>query len=316
MSISQKWTIQMKNSIVGSGGIMLPTMDPFDDSVFFVSDGLFSTFSSMRFRKLSIETGEELANILTKDGTRCIYCNQEYIYAFLSKRILKLHRSDLMIANTYKERIPRYASYVASDGVDTFLLGNGNADAMSVFDLRTEQIRRKKIGGCCGIFKTNSDTFLIFNYDSILEYSLKGNKINKITDIEKYTECVMGESVRVYLLCGGVNYSSTEIISAEYKILVYSFVPETRIEKVISVPEEICGHLCHAMTLRLSKDENWLYLFDNKSIWIYSVCEDKIIFQHTFLAENIMNVFAERSFIITSYSSQKGYEVAGWKIEI
>ena len=41
MCVNQKWTIQMKNSI---DGVMLPQIDPFDKSVFYVSDGLHSTF--------------------------------------------------------------------------------------------------------------------------------------------------------------------------------------------------------------------------------------------------------------------------------
>lgn len=313
MSVNQKWIIQMKNNI---SGIMLPTIDPFDKSVFYVSDGLLSTYSSMRFRKLSVETGEELANVLTRDGTRCIYCDREYLYVFLNRRILKLHRSDLTVANAYKEKIPRYTDYVDSDGADIFLLGNYNADSLSVFDLRTNRTRRKKIGGCCGIFNTGSDTFFIFNYDSILEYSLKDNKLNKIADTERYTKCVRGKSGRAYLLCGGVHYSGPEITSADYKILIYSFAPETRIEKVISVPEEICSHLCSAISFRLSEDEKWLYLFDGKAIWIYSICEQEIIFQHTFQSGYIQNVFVEKSFVITSCSSQNEHEAAGWEIKI
>ena len=312
MSVNEKWTIQMKNSI---GGVMLPQTDPFDKSVFYVSDGLQSTFSSMRFRKLSAETGEEQANVLTRDGTRCIYCDQEYIYVFLNKRILKLHRSDLTMAQEYKERIPRFTDYVNSDGADTFLLGNHSADALSVFDLRTGKCHRKKIGGCCGIYKTESDTFLIFNYDGILEYSLKGNKLKKAADTEKYTECAVGKSGRAYLLCGGGCYRSMTLAPTEYKILVYSFVPETRSEKVIFIPEEICSCLCSAMNFRLSEDEKRLYLFDSQSVWLYSIDEDAIIFQHTFSA-GILNVMAEESFVITLRSLQEGYEVAGWRMEV
>ena len=310
MRVEQKWTIQMKNSI---DAVMLPQTDPFDKAVFYVSDGLRSTFSSMRFRKLSMETGEEQANVLTRDGTRCIYCDKEYIYAFLNKRILKLHRSDLTIADEYKERIPRYTDYVDSDGAEVFLLGNQNADSLSVFHLQTGRSQRKKIGGCCGIFQTEPDTFFIFNYDSILAYSLKGNRLKKIADTEHYTECARGKSGRAYLLCGGVRYSTMTISSAEYKILIYSFVPDIKMEKVIFIPKEICGRLCSAMAFRLSEDEKRLYLFDSRTIWIYSICEDKIIFQHTFSA-HILNVLAEESFVITSCSLQKGYEVAGWGI--
>lgn len=315
MSVNQIWTVQMKNSIQSGGFAMLPQIDPFDKSVFYVSDGWPSTYSSMRFRKLSIETGEELANVLTRDGTRCIYCDREYVYAFLDKRIIKLRRSDLEIANHYKERIPRSTDYVDSDNGEIFVLGNHHADSLSVFDLQTGRSRRKKIGGCCGIFKKESNTFLIFNYDSILEYFVKENKFNKLVDTESYTECVRGKSGRAFLLCGGIRYSSTVITSADYKILIYSFVPEIRIEKIITIPEEICRHLCCAMTFRLSEDEKWFYLFDSQSIWIYSIYEDKIIFQHTF-PKAIQNVLVEKSFVITSCGSQKGYEVVGWKIEI
>jgi len=313
MDVNQKWTIQMKNSISG-GGIMLPQTDSFDASVFYVSDGLFSTYSGMRFRKLSIETGEEVANILTKDGVRCIYCDKEYIYAFLNKRILKLHRSDLTIANTYKEKIPRYTDYVDSDGIDVFLLANWNASSLSVFDLQTQHIHKKKIDGCCGIFRTESDTFLIFNYVSILEYSLKSNKLNKIADTEKYTKCGRGKSGRTYLLC--VNYSPTVSGLDGYKIIIYSFVSKPSIEKVIPIPEEICSHLCGDVNFRLSEDEKWLYLFDAKSIWIYSLHEDKIIFRHTFQFEYILNIFAEKSLVITSCNLKKENKVASWEIKI
>lgn len=148
---------------------------------------------------------------------------------------------------------------------------------------------------------------------------MSGNKLNRIADTEIYTKCARGNSGRVYLLCGGVNYSGPEITSADYKILIYSLVPETRLEKVIYITEEILGHLCSSMTFQLSEDEKWLYLFDSVSIWIYSIYENEIIFQHTFQSEYIQNIFAEKSFVITSITShepQKEHKVTGWEIEI
>ena len=43
----------------------------------------------------TIETGEELASVLTRDAARCIYFEKEYIYAFLNKRVLKLDRNNV-----------------------------------------------------------------------------------------------------------------------------------------------------------------------------------------------------------------------------
>lgn len=316
--VCKRWTVQMK---YGISGCMRPAADTEKPSFFYVSDGLFSTISGMRFRKMSIETGEELANVLTRDGTRCIYFDGEYIYAFLSRRILKLYRNDLKIAKTYKERIPYCADYVAYAGNDTFLLGNHNADSMSLFNVETKQTRRKKIGGCCGIFKTEQHNFLIFNYDSILEYSLAQNKLAKIADTPKYTKCVMGKSRRAYLLCGGVNYSGPEITSAEYKIPVYSFSPEAALEKNISIPQEICSRLRSTLTFSLSEDEELLYLYDTNTVWIYSVPKDAIIFQNTFpFEESIQNVFTDRSFVITLRRLQGErdfiYKLSGWEMDI
>ena len=95
MRVNQKWSIQPKNNIAGMGDVILPTIDAIGKSVFYVSDGHGSYYSSMRLRKLPIETGEELASVLTRDAARCIYFEKEYIYAFLNKRVLKLDRNNV-----------------------------------------------------------------------------------------------------------------------------------------------------------------------------------------------------------------------------
>ena len=86
MRVNQKWSIQPKNNIAGMGDVILPTIDAI---------GHGSYYSSMRLRKLPIETGEELASVLTRDAARCIYFEKEYIYAFLNKRVLKLDRNNV-----------------------------------------------------------------------------------------------------------------------------------------------------------------------------------------------------------------------------
>lgn len=316
MSVHQRWVKQMKNNITG---VMPPTEDPFDPSVFYVSDGLFSTYSGMRFRQLSMETGEELANVLTRNVTRCIHFEGDYIYAFLDKRIIKLRKNSLAVVDTYREKVPNYADYVSMLNDDAFLIGNHNADSLTVFNVQTKQTRRKKIGGCCGIFQTERDRFLVFNYHSILAYSPGENKLCKLTDTETYVECAMGESGRAYLLCGGVGYSGgPQITSAAYKILIYSLSAEIVLEKTVVIPQEILGGLCSAMHFRLSKDETRLYLYDARTVWIYSVHENKIVFHYTFPSgaalEGIHNVFTDQSFLIRVSRSGAGCEMSGWEI--
>ena len=316
MSVRQRWVKQLKNNITG---VMPPTEDPIDPSVFYVSDGLFSPYSSMRFRQFSVETGEELANVLTRNWTRCIHFEGDQIYAFLNKRIIKLQRNGLAVVETYKEKVPNYADYVSMINDDTFLIGNHNAPSLTVFNVRTKQTRRKKIGGCCGIFKTEQDRFLVFDYHNILAYLPGENKLCKLADTETYVECAMGSSGRAYLLCGGIGYSGgTQITSAAYKILVYSLSAETAQEKTIVIPQDILDDLCSAMHFCLSKDETHLYLYDARTVWIYSVSENKIVFRHTFPSgaglEGIHIVFANQSFLIRVSRSESSYEMSGWEI--
>ena len=317
MEIRQKWTRQMKNNIEG---IMPPTEDPIDPSAFYVSDGLFSSYSSMRFRKLLIETGEEAANILTRSGTRCIHFEDDFIYAFLDKRIIKLQRDSLQIVETYREKVPSYADYVGLLCTDTFLIGNHNADFLTEFNVLTKQTHRRKIGGSCGIFQIGQNRFAVFNYQAILIYSPQDKKLCKLTDTERYVECAVGESGRAYLLCGGVNYSGPEITSAEYKILVYSILPDIVLEKTIVIPRQICGNLRGALHFRLSKDETQLYLYAAASVWVYSIHADRIDFQYTFSSdgrmEHIINVFPDKSFLLTSSDSLKDWEASGWELPV
>ena len=306
----------MKNNITG---VMPPTVDPADPSVFYVSDGLFSPYSGMRFRQFSMETGEELANVLTRNATRCIHFQGDQIYAFLDKRIIKLRRNGLEVVETYKEKVPNYADYVSMINDDTFLIGNHGADFLAVFNVQTKQTKRKKIGGCCGIFKTEQDRFLVFDYHSILAYSPGENKLCKLIDTETYVECAMGESGRAYLLCGGVGYSGgPQITSAAYKILVYSVSAKTELEKTVVIPQEILGRLCSHMHFCLSKDETRLYLYDARTVWIYSTDENKIVFSYTFPSgaglEGIHNVFADQSFLTRVSKSGTGCEMSGWEI--
>ena len=105
MELRKQWTIAMKQNI-GGGGIMPPVLDPFDPSVFYVSDGWGSYYSSMRLRKLSVETGEELDSVLTRDGVRCLHIEEDRLFAVLNKRILEVDRASLQVIRTYKKGVP------------------------------------------------------------------------------------------------------------------------------------------------------------------------------------------------------------------
>lgn len=290
MNIQEKWTTQLKYNIQG---VMYPIIDPFDRSAFYISDGLQTPFSAMRLRKLSLETGQELANVLTKDATRCIYANTESIYAVLSKRILQLARNDLHVESVYSQKIPRDMGSVSSDDAETLLLLNHYTGALHRFHLPTSKDIRRNIGNggdCNGIERINAETFLIFTGDAFLQYSLSSNALRKLTDTECYTCYARGNSGKVYILCKEPDIEG-KVTPYSSRILVYSSISGEKNDEII--PGEICG------VVRISEDENLLYLYNGNTLWIYSLSENKILFRHIFQDGNIMNVFAEASTVLT-----------------
>lgn len=300
MELCKKWTIQMKNNISG-GGVMPPVLDPFDPSVFYVSDGWGSYYSSMRLRRLSVETGKELASVLTRDSTRCVHVEQDRIFAVLNKRILELDRADFQVIHTHKKGVPLYMDYAAFNGTDKLLMMNWSGGFLNVFDLNSETVRKKKVDTCCGIWKEDQNSYLILNGDAILRYDLAGNKLKKLADTEPCSKCRLGPSGQLYLLCKGT-VEGGEVSS---KIVIYPAAGGT--------PQEIVlGELIQNFSL--SQDENRLFLIRDNCIWLYSIPEEKIIFQHEFEGEfafeDGLHIFHEN--IFTYHWREK--ELTCWEI--
>lgn len=308
MHIHEKWAIQLKYNIQG---VIYPTIDPFDKSGFYISDGLQTPFSAMRLRKLSFETGQELVNVLTKDATRCIYANKESLFVVLTKRILQLARKDLHIECAYTQKIPRDMGSVSSDDAGTLLLLNHYSGTLHRFHLPTAKDTKKSIGNGCeglGIEQINSETFLIFTDSAFLQYSVKTNALQKLIDTECYTCYARGNSGKVYILCRDPEKKQDamgKITPYSSKILVYSSLSDEKCEEII--PDEIC------CAIRISEDENLLYLHNGNTLWIYSLSEGRIIFHHVFQDGNIMNVFVEDSVVLTYNMPSRS--LTCWQIE-
>ena len=326
MDIRIRWTVQLENNINGLGGVVLPTIDPYDRLALYVTDGWGTAARAVRFRKLSLETGEELANVVTRDYVSCFCVNDESIFAVLGmkKRILKLNRVNLHIEAVYKKNVPQNIDHVSLGDVHTLLILKNEAMFIKRqgyfyrYDMITGQKRRKKIGGwCCGMEKVGEDTFLIFNYDSVLQYSLKTDTMEKLFDTERGF-CVRGGSGRLYLFPvqkadgGGKSdpYSS--------RLLVYPPTLENRPLEIVS------GFLSNFFWL--SKDERFLYCYYRSgsrnarediqnTLWVYSIPEGKVLFQHTFDSGYVINVFAEEGIVLTyDWNEKEGYQLTCWEI--
>ena len=302
MELCKKWSVQMKNNISG-GGVMPPVLDPLDPSAFYVSDGWHSYYSSMRLRRLSLETGEELANVLTRDCTRCIHVEEDRLFAVLNKRILELNRRDLSVRRTYKKGVPQSMDYVRYNGADKLLMMNWMGGFLNVFDLNTETVRKKKVDTCCGIWKEKGNSFLLLNGDAILRYDLCGNKLKKLADTEPCSKGWLGPSGRLYLLCKG----PVEEGEVSSKMIIYpSAAGGTPRE---TIPGELVQNFA------LSQDETRLFLMRDNCVWLYSIPDEAILFRHEFEGEFAFEdgLYAFRGNILTYRWSEK--ELTCWEIK-
>lgn len=283
---------------------MPPTADPFDPSVFYVSDGWGSYYGSMRLRRLSAETGEELASVLTRDSTRCVHIEEDRIFAVLNKRILELDRETLRVRRTYKKGVPQYMDHVGFDGGDKLVLMNWMGGFLNIFDLKAEKTQKKKVNNCCGILRESPDSFLVMDGKAVLRYDLGKNKLQKAIDTEPYTDCARGASGRLYLLCGRSN-TGGETAS---KILIYPSAEGGGPREI--VPGELVQHIA------LSQDETRLFLTRDNRFWLYSIPEERIVFQHVFDGEFVfedgLRVFDEKAVLTYQW---KETELTCWRIE-
>ena len=311
MKIYEKWTTRLKYNISGAADVMLPTIDPIDRSAFYISDGWQTPYAATRFRKLSLETGEELANILTRATIRCIYADQDSIFAVLSKRILHLNRNTLQVKCEYKQNIPRNMDSVSFVDAETLLLLNHYSGALYRFHLPTEKSSRKKAGNGgdgCGLARTEEDSYLLFTGDGFLQYSLKANTLRKLADAERYTQYVLGNSGKVFILCQEPEKAADtegKMTPCSSRIRAYSSISENHWEEIVP------GVVFHYF--RLSGDENLLYLFKNDNLWIYSLPQNQIVFHHVFQDGNIINIFAENSIVLTY--KMACHQLTCWQIQ-
>lgn len=308
MDIFSKWTVELNYDIRG-GGVLLPTIDPVDPSVFYISDGTGTPYSAMRFRKMSVENGTEKANILTRDAVRCLYANEQWVFAVLNKRILKLNREDFHIEYTYRQSVPLYSDYINSDDSSHLLLMNGSAAYLHIYHLQTQKVRKKKISECCGITKATDGTFLIFDHDHIFLYELPTNTLKKVLDTEIYRCCERDTFRKIYLLCEDcVLPIGTEQKVSAYSSRILVYPPDMKID-----PEEIVPGV-QFRSFRVSANGELLYLYTNDRLWLYSVLEKRIVFEHNFQGQEILNVFENRNMVITHDAGWNDYHITGWAI--
>lgn len=146
------WTTELKNGIFGG---LTPTIDPFDDTKFYISDGWGSSYPSMKLRQLSFEGGKELNTVSIKNSVRSMYFNpdEKNIFAVSDKVIFQIDKTDFSIIKKFDKGIQKYSDFISSNDKDTLLLMNFNADFLFVYNHINEKGTKKKLKTCSGILK-------------------------------------------------------------------------------------------------------------------------------------------------------------------
>ena len=266
MKLEQVWSHTLNNNIAG-GGVMPPITDPFNPLVFYISDGWGSYYSSMRLRKLSVETGEELSSILIRDSARCLHIERDRIFIILNKRILEADRESLQVLRTFKKGVPLYMDHVGFDGGSRLVMMNWMGGFLNVFDLNSETVRKKKTQNCCGIWREAEGTFLVMNGRRVHRYDLETHTLKKLTDTQPYTQCKLGESGKLYLLC-------KEAAEDTSKLVIYQTAARGEPQEL--VPGGLVNHFV------LSPDETNVLLIQDHVIWLYSLPVWKPLIQYDF----------------------------------
>jgi hypothetical protein len=306
MLVEKFWSVSLQNGIIGG---LEPSKDPFDNTVFYIGDGWGSTYPSMKFRKLSIETGRESANYAVKNTVRCCYINSDNIFVASDKKIFQLNRKDLAVQKIFAKNIPRYTDYINSDDAGSLLLMNHGGNFIYNYNCGQEQATKTKIKSCAGIIKSGADDFTIFSpYEGVYNYNLPQKAINKLLAMEPYYKCALSKSGELLVHCGEViekTYNTHKHIEPSTKIRIYKSIKE---DDYLEIDTQTCFR-----NFIFSEPENSLYLINKNILSLYSLTNKKVVDEYRFEEGMIIShIFIEEK-IIFSYKFQEANTLMSWK---
>ncbi|EHQ42913.1 YncE family protein [Myroides odoratus] len=304
----QTWTVGLKNNLFGG---LMPILDPFDSTKFYISDGWGSSFTSMKLRQLSLEDGKEVKSIAIKNTVRCLYFHPDGINLFVvsDRKIFQVNRTDFTLIKKYEKGIARYSDYISSNDEDMLFLMNWNSDFLFVYDYKNEKGKRKKMNTCRGIFKTSEDAYLIFcaRIGSVQRYNLRENKVSEVIQTDIFYQVQQGLSGNFYLHMGKVIPATSNTHESIAPINQLDIYNQDFTEKVALRFD------FYFETFVISKKEEIVYLIYNNTIWLYSLVKRQVV-DTIVLNEKvrIAQLFDEHRVFI-SYEYDQASMITCWK---
>ena len=203
------WTYNYKSSFRGS---VTPVFDPLTNSIL-ISDGWGSYYSGMRLRRLLIGSGQEDTSAVVRDSVCSIIFseNKESLFIALQKRILEVNRSNLEIVNSWKNHIPRNSFFI-SQWENNLLCMNWGGPSLSIYDLDTSDVSRKRLGSCMGVFRLSRDTFIVASgmEGFIWKISMGDNSAEKWLSLPQFHSAVFDSQSSRLITPQGKHHTATE----------------------------------------------------------------------------------------------------------
>lgn len=134
------------------------------DCAFYTGDN--EEQKQMKLRKISLESGEQLAGAPFRDFTRAATFDDDgrtlVVLGFIDT-IYKFNAADLALISKHKKGVLKYGNFIALSSKD----GDKKAitatdDTLFIYDFKTQTGTRKRLKGCVAIFKQDELNFLIF----------------------------------------------------------------------------------------------------------------------------------------------------------
>lgn len=275
MKATLKWTKTLENPIYMG---IYPQIDRYEESHCYISDGWGSFFPSMKLRKISLETGDEIASFRVKNGTRCVYQTKEKLFVTSDNKIFVLDRATLSLEKKMEKNILKNADYVELDDKGRLLLMNCGGNYLMVLDYLQEKAQKKKVAhSCSGIHKRSSDKYLIMDPygGEIICYDLEKNTHRTFIKDRTFSGSALVNDETAYLRGGViVDRQGAEIIEPTSGFRVISLRTKECVEE-FEVPVEFDLFF-------LSNDKEKLFLLKHNKFFVFSLTQKCITDQYVF----------------------------------
>ena len=147
----------------------------------------------MKLRKISLESGEQLAGAPFRDFTRAATFDDDgrtlVVLGFIDT-IYKFNAADLALISKHKKGVLKYGNFIALSSKD----GDKKAitatdDTLFIYDFEAQTGMRKRLKGCTAIFKQDELNFLIFTRSGqIYRLNLSGCELKIIAKTYPITQ--------------------------------------------------------------------------------------------------------------------------------